>query len=106
MISDLSTDARALADYMSALSEKTWFAGWMRDLEYMLWSVVNGEKSQGRLNLTGAQVAKLKSLSDACQGWIVFRGDTEETFVPSPEWIRLFTAWSSANNGGPGSPDP
>jgi hypothetical protein len=106
MLSDLSPDARALADYMSDISQKTWFAGWMHGLEFILWSALNGETAEGRLKLTSVQVAGLKALSDACQGWIVFRDETEEMFVPLPEWVRHFAAWRSANDGGRGGPCP
>lgn len=98
MLSNLSPDARALATYMSDLSEELWCAGWMRDLEFMLWSVVEGEDACASLTLTRDQVAKLKSLSNACKGWIVFRRDTKETLVSMPEWMHLFAAWLSEND--------
>jgi hypothetical protein len=98
MLSNLSPDARALATYMSDLSEEFWCAGWMRDLEFMLWSAIEGEEGHASLTLTRNQLATLKSLSNACKGWIVFRRDTQETFVPMPEWMRLFAAWRSERN--------
>jgi hypothetical protein len=95
MLSNLSPDARALATYMSDLSEEFWCAGWMRDLEFMLWSVIEGGEADASLTLTRDQLATLKSLSNACKGWIVFRRDTQETFVSMPEWMQLFAAWLS-----------
>jgi hypothetical protein len=74
----LSSDARALATYMSDLSEEFWCAGWMRDLEFMLWSVIEGEEADASLTLTRDQLATLKSLSNACKGWIVFRRNTQK----------------------------
>jgi hypothetical protein len=91
----LSSDARALATYMSDLSEEFWRAGWMRDLEFMLWSLIEGKETDASLTLTRDQLATLKSLSNACKGWIVFRRDTQETFVSMPEWVQLFAAWLS-----------
>ncbi|SRR6266481_3207189 len=98
ILSNLSPDARALATYMSDLSEELWCAGWMRDLEFMLWSVVEGKDAYASLTLTRDEVANLRLLSNACKGWIVFRRDTEETFVSMPEWIHLFAAWLSEND--------
>ena len=100
MLSDLSPNARALADYMSSLSEGTWCAGWLLDLEFMLWSALVVENFHGRLALTDAEVEHLRSLSGGCQGWIVFHENTEETFVPLPEWLRLFADWHAANTKG------
>ena len=97
MLSDLSPNARALVDYMSSLSQEAWCAGWLQDLEFMLWSVLVGEKCDGRLALTASQVEHLSSLSDGCQGWIVIDENTEEKFVPLPEWLRLFADWHAAN---------
>jgi len=52
MLSDLSPDARALANFMSDLSEQIWCAGWLKGLEFMLWPVVIGEKVQEDIELT------------------------------------------------------
>jgi hypothetical protein len=98
MLSDLSPDARALADRMSEISEETWCAGWMDDLEFTLWAALDGETAEGRPKLTSVQVTDLKALSNACHGWIVFRDDTEETYLPLPEWENRFAAWSSRND--------
>jgi hypothetical protein len=100
MLSDLSPDARALADRMSEISEETWCAGWMDDLEFTLWAALDGETAEGRPKLTSVQVTDLKALSNACHGWIVFRDDTEETYLPLPEWENRFAAWSSRNDSG------
>jgi hypothetical protein len=83
---------------MSEISEETWCAGWMHDLEFTLWAALCGDAAERRLKLTSVQVANLKALSSACQGWIVFRDDTEETYLPLPEWERQFAAWSSRSD--------
>jgi hypothetical protein len=98
MLLDLSPDARALADRMSEISEETWCAGWMHDLEFTLWAALCGDTAEDRLKLTSSQVADLKALSSACNGWIVFREDTEETYLPLPEWERRFAARTSRSN--------
>jgi hypothetical protein len=70
----------------------------MQDLEFMLWSVFEGKEGDSSLTLTRDQLATLKSLSNACKGWIVFRRETQETFVSMPEWMQLFAAWLSEND--------
>jgi hypothetical protein len=42
MLSDLTPDQRALARYMSDLSEEAYCAGWMSGLEYALWDGLIG----------------------------------------------------------------
>ena len=97
MLSDLSPDARALADYMSSISESAWCAGWMHDLEFRLWTALLGgsSKSYGRVVLSDVEVARLRSLSQGCGGWIYFDEITEETFAPAQEWVVRFERWQA-----------
>ena len=90
---------------MSEISEATWYAGWMRDLEFTLWAALCGKAAEGRLKLTSLQISDLKALSRACNGWILFHDDTEETFVPLPEWETKFAEWS-AREGSESRPLP
>ena len=87
----MKPEEKRLADYMSNLSEQAYYAGWMVGLENVLWNaVVDGPRKYGRLEITGEHIAKLKELSDACGGWIIFDDEKGETFVPLDEWLRLY----------------
>ena len=83
-----TTDAVALRGYMSSLSEEAFAAGWMRDLEFILWAaLLGGAHRVGRLDLSDGQIDRLRELSAGCNGWI--RSDAEsgrEVFVPLAEW--------------------
>ena len=93
MFGDLTTDQRALADYMSDLSEQAYYAGWMKGLEYALWeAIVGGRREYGRLQLSDGHRTRLRELSDSCGGWIVFDDDTEQTWLPRAEWEERFSA--------------
>lgn len=90
----LKADQRALAQYMSDLSEQAYCAGWMGDLEYALWEVVLGERREyGRVTFSDEQAADLRRLSAACGGWIAFDDDCEETWLSLSEWHERFQAW-------------
>lgn len=94
MIADLNPDQQALADYMSELSEEAWYAGWMQGLEYALWEAVLGLRTDyGRLTMSEEHRTRLKRLSDACSGWIVFDEHTEETWVSLENWMIRFSSW-------------
>jgi len=87
MLKDLTSDQRALADYMSELSELALSAGWTENLEHALWrAVVDGPFRYGNLNLEEQHTQRLMALSATCQGWVVFDDVTEEMFVPIQEW--------------------
>lgn len=91
MLTDLKQSARALADYMSALSEEAYCAGWMQGLEHDLWDAVRaGPTDYGRLAITPVIIQKLQLLSKRCGGWIYFDDDSEETFIPMREWVLKF----------------
>jgi hypothetical protein len=87
----LKSKEKQLADYMSDLSERSYCAGWMMGLEYVLWNaVVAGPRKYGFMEITGEHIAKLKALSDSCGGWIIFDDEKGETFVPLNEWLRIY----------------
>lgn len=82
MLQQLDPHARALADFMSELSEEAYCAGWMDGLEFELWrALIGGPRTYGRLEITDEQLARLRELSEAAKGWIVFDDAEEETLV-------------------------
>ena len=93
MLADLTPEQRALAEYMSELSEKAWHAGWIAHLEYDLWRAINGGTSSfGQMFLTQVHLQILRNLSERCCGWIVYT-ESEETFVPIDEWKKKYEAY-------------
>jgi hypothetical protein len=99
MLKDLTADQAELAKYMSDLSERAYYAGWMHGLEYALWQVVEGERVEyGHANFTSSEASELRPLSEACAGWIVFDPNSEETWVSRAEWDRRFVRWKSSSS--------
>jgi hypothetical protein len=91
MLTDLTVEQRALADYMSSLSELAFYAGWMENLEHALWrAIVDGPFRYGQLDITAEQTARLKALSSFCGGWIIFDGALEEAFIPLSDWQSTY----------------
>jgi len=102
MIADLTPLQRALADYMSDLSEAAYSAGWQAGLEYGLWDAVLGRSNRyGRLQIGNAEVARLRQLAERCAGWVVFDDTNQETWLPMNEWEQRFEAW--VQRGRPGA---
>ncbi|WP_431047076.1 hypothetical protein [Roseateles sp. L2-2] len=87
-LDDLTSPQCALAEFMSELSERAYFAGWMTDIEVELWRALHSPAHRGApLHLSPDDVQKLDTLSRQCGGWIFFDDDLEETFAPMDEWI-------------------
>jgi hypothetical protein len=91
MLKQLSDDQRNLADFMSELSEHAYCAGWMKGLEYSLWTSLSFNKySYGHYKLNKLEIAKLKELSHKCKGWIYFDQKNEESYIPLKQWVKMY----------------
>jgi hypothetical protein len=83
--------ARKLCELLGGISDDYCSAGWMIGIEYAVWCSVLRE------TLTGQELSSLKSLSEQCGGWIVWKVERDqfdlclaETWVPMDEWLRLY----------------
>lgn len=85
-------DYAALLEYkMSDLSETCYCAGWLHGLEDILWKIITGERSPnfGMCIVTPEDVAMLKGLAAAANGWVVW-GDDGRKFLPMGEWLARY----------------
>lgn len=93
MLADLTPMQRVLAKLMSQISEDTWCAGWLINLEYELWqALVDGRREHKFSAVTEAEIEELRELSDLCGGWIAYDKDRRQTFVPLDQWLTMFAA--------------
>ena len=100
MLSELTPSQRALADHMSDLSEEAYCAGWLIGLEFILWEAVLGrEEDDARLPFSEEEIERLRDLSEACSGWIVYQHPGAETWLPLEEWERRFAEWEERAEG-------
>ncbi len=89
---------KALAEYMSMLSEEAYSAGWMKGLEHALWdAVISGPRKYGRISIQRKHINELRNRSAACGGWIIFDDNSEETWLPMDEWKNRYD--SEAKDG-------
>jgi hypothetical protein len=90
----LTPQQRALAEYMSELSEEAYCAGCMADLEYNLWEAVSVvRRTYGRTTISHAKKERLRALCDDCAGWIVFESGVGATWLPLDAWEQRFKEW-------------
>jgi hypothetical protein len=95
----MTPEAEDLEMYMSYLSENAYCAGWMYDLEYLLWSaVVEGSRRFGAIELGERECARLRRFSTACGGWIIWDESEGEKWVPLDVWEERYRAWKSADS--------
>jgi len=98
MLKDLDNLQLALADFMSEISERCYYAGWMSDLEYSLWdALVNGERKYGQDIITKDDIQTLKDLSQRCNCWIYFDDTNEETAIDLDIWKEKFKNYISSH---------
>lgn len=83
----------ALLERLSTISEEAFAAGWMTDVEFEVWSMLQGGKTEyGHTVVRPDVLAQLSILTDALNGWAAFGEDGEE-FVPRAEWERRYATW-------------
>jgi hypothetical protein len=80
--------AQALESLMSDISESRWCAGWLVDLEYILWRDAHKRETPDMYNY-----AALLSLAEQCGGWC-----THRKFIPMHQWRTMYADWLE-NNG-------
>lgn len=98
MLDDLTMKQRRLADFMSELSEKCYSAGWLENLEYVLWDAsTKGERKFGQDIISQQDIDQLIQLSKDCNCWIYYDGTTEETAIDLRLWRQKFDEAISQN---------
>ncbi|MCD6062541.1 MAG: hypothetical protein K0R82_452 [Flavipsychrobacter sp.] len=93
MLEDLTPGEQELAKLMSSISDRCYSSGWMGNLEYVLWNAVqNGPCTFGNDVISQGDVDRLKQLSAACNRWIYYDDETEETAIEPAKWEKKFKA--------------
>lgn len=81
-----------LAMFMSEINENGIYAGWIADLEYILWDVLLGKplESYWQNGITQTDLKMLKELSAEIGGWIAWDDLTNGGDRSHPMWKRRF----------------
>lgn len=91
MISDLKEGEKLLMNYMSDISERCYTAGWMENVEYVLWdAVTTGPRNFGREQITEEDIQFLIQLSSKTNSWIIMDDEREEIAIDLEKWKRKF----------------
>jgi hypothetical protein len=87
----LTSQQLLLADYMSEISERCYYASWMQNLEYALWdAVLHGQRKYGHNTISPKDIEILSDLSKAASAWITFDDNTEATAIDLNTWKEKF----------------
>src|SRR5690349_19338601 len=98
MLQELTIEQRKLANLMSSISEECYYAGWLQNLEYVLWdSIMNGERKYGHGFISQKQIDLLRMYAKDANSWIVFNDDKEETAIDLQTWEVIFKETISKN---------
>jgi hypothetical protein len=91
VLNELSQNQLLLAEVMSDISERAYYAGWMDGLEHALWAAVTGgNRHYGHHVLSDSELSELLELSRICDGWIRFDEKHEEVFVSLSDWREKY----------------
>ena len=85
-----------LRSIMSQISEDTYCAGWLIDLEYRLWAALHDEP--GAFPLNEQEREALRWLSQACGGWIYWDdGLKNEAWIAHKAWAERYADWRASH---------
>ncbi|RZL32917.1 MAG: hypothetical protein EOO96_13105 [Pedobacter sp.] len=77
---------------MSEISEKCYSAGWVLNLEYVLWdALTSGPRKYGHDLITEKDIKILKELSLKTKGWVMFDNSSEDTYIEKELWEIKFS---------------
>ena len=98
MIEDLTTDQKILANFMSDISERCYSAGWIANLEYVLWdTLTSGPRRYGQDSITQNDITELKTYSDNAKSWIFFDDNIDQLGLSISEWTMKFKSTIATN---------
>ena len=95
----LSNYAELLQDYFAHLSHSHACAGWLSDIEFIIWCISVGdalpiEDVYGFRGLTSDELADLQFLSGRCQGWPYWDERKRRVCIASlTRWQYLYREW-------------
>jgi len=88
-----------LQHYIAEVSSDTFAAGWLEDIEFLLWRAATTGAPLGDPELIAplsvAQGAELLFLAGRCGGWVT----EDELHVPLDVWHARYAAWMEDRNG-------
>ncbi|SDF65142.1 hypothetical protein SAMN05421827_10196 [Pedobacter terrae] len=91
MQKDLTECELQLAIFIGDLSERCYNAGWMLNLEYVLWNcILSGPQKYGHDIINESDITQLNKLSILANAWIVFDNETGETAIELEQWKKQF----------------
>lgn len=85
--------ARELRALMSEVSEDHYAAGWLVNLEFILWRLIfeNTEEGFGFGPLSFENRSRLIELTHRCQGWWIYSASISgRKFLTYDEWLPLY----------------
>lgn len=69
--SSLNVEQQELAEFMGQLSERLYYASWMKNLEYVLWDALKtGTRTYGHGEISAEDLSQLERLAKHCGCWI------------------------------------
>lgn len=84
---------KRLEALISQISEDRWCAGWLTDIEHLLWDDAAGTEPR---HCTADEPAELRLLSERCGGWVAWESvAAEPRRIPMPDWLDRHAAWTA-----------
>ncbi len=87
-----------LMELMQTISERCYYATWIKNLEYVLWDALkNGPLNYGHDQVTNQDIQQLQALAITGDAWVYFDEQTEEQIINLAAWEMKFAHHSMTN---------
>lgn len=88
-------EAESLLDAMHSYAEE-WSAGWLNDMEFILWSAVQMDRrwAAAEWHEAASRARVLRALAHLSGGWWIWGGPEGRTFLSLDVWERRYAARS------------
>ncbi len=106
-MSQFDPKQRKLLELMWKVAEEGWSTGWMQDLEFHLWRIMQtGPEKYGALFIDNGLIRELRDLSEETQGWILYDRVEQEVAIGKSAWLEAYGKWAASRATAPISPTP
>jgi hypothetical protein len=99
-----------IATLIFEISDDGWSASWYPDIEFIVWSMLQGLFSRKHIGTRydnpkhmqelRSRLDRLRILSKEVNGWISrLPNHSEESFIPMNEWLIRYESWKQRTSG-------
>lgn len=99
----LDKKAKELESLIRRISEKNYYAGWFKDIEYILWEIMMNFEYEPEIDVIWLDDSKyLYTLAKEIHGWVYFKMSKDKKgevkYVEINKWLKMYDKYKIRQN--------